>query len=201
MIYGVVDGGEWSGASVAEHQALLDAIHVGRVDRGSAAESAAAFGALGLAQVPPAGTGAHDFPAGRDLKSLGRGLLRLDAFRTSHKSFSCLSKRAGNIGGRVSRIKRYLGLFLLCAEPERTSRRSAEGPLVLALGPQIYYGEDRVGVRRVYGAGPVELRQNPDGNRRRLSNWSLLGGSPGQKAVCSLASALACARRDGAATA
>src|ERR1035441_9870119 len=172
MIYGVVDGGEWSGASVAEHQALLDAIHVGRVDRGSAAEAAAAFGALGLAQVPPASTGAHDFPAGRDLKSLGRGLLRLDTFRTSHKSFSCLSKRAGNIGGRVSRIKRYLGLFLLCAEPERTSRRSAEGPLVLAWDPR--YTMERIewgsgghpeGIRRVSGGYMVQARWGYKGNR------------------------------------
>ena len=97
---------------MAEHQALLDAIHVSRVHRGAAAEIAASLGALSLAQVPPAGTGAHDFPAGGDLESLGRGLLRLDAFWTSHKLFSCLSKRARNIGGRPNRIKRYFGLFL-----------------------------------------------------------------------------------------
>ena len=87
---------------MAEHQALLDAIHVGRVHRGGAAEVAAALGAFGLAQVPPAGTGAHDFPAGRNLESLGRGFLGLDAFWTSHKLFSCLSKRARNIWGRVN---------------------------------------------------------------------------------------------------
>ena len=77
-------------ASVAVHQALLDAILVGRVHRGGAAEVAAAFGTFSLAQVPPAGARAHDFPTGRDLKTLGRGLLGSDAFWTSHKSFSYL---------------------------------------------------------------------------------------------------------------
>jgi hypothetical protein len=122
MIYGVVDGGEWSGASVAEHQALLDAIHIGRVDRGGAAKVAAAFGALGLAQVPPAGTGAHDFPAGRDLKTLGRGLLRFDTFWTSHKSISFLSKRAGNIGSAATLIKLYFCLFANARITSRCTR-------------------------------------------------------------------------------
>ena len=92
---------------MAEHQALLDAILVGRVHRGRAAEVAAAFGTLSRAQVPPAGAGAHDFPAGRYLKALGRGLLGSDAFWTSHKSVSLLSKRARNIGGAAHLIKLY----------------------------------------------------------------------------------------------
>ena len=92
---------------MAEHQPLLDAILVGRVHRGGAAQVAAALGTLSLAQVPPAGARAHDFPAGRNLKALGRGLLGLDAFWTSHKSYNFLSKRARNIGITVQVIKSY----------------------------------------------------------------------------------------------
>src|ERR1019366_3040797 len=109
---------------MAEHQALLDAIHVGRVHRGGAAEVAAALGAFGLAQVPPTGTGAHDFPAGRNLEPLGRGFLSLDAFWTSHKLFSCLSKRARNICGSANRIKPYFGLFAIRAFAPAKSARS-----------------------------------------------------------------------------
>ena len=90
---------------MAEHQGLLDAIHVGRVHRGGAAEVAAALGILGRAQVPPAGAGAHDFPAGRNLEPLGRGFLSSDAFWTSHNSINFLSKRARNIGGAVRQSK------------------------------------------------------------------------------------------------
>jgi hypothetical protein len=92
---------------VLEHQVLLDAIHVGRIDRGGAAEAAAAFGTFCLAQVPPTDTGAHDFPAGRNLKPLGHGLLGSDAFWTSHKSFNFLSKRARNIGITAPGSKSY----------------------------------------------------------------------------------------------
>ena len=77
---------------MAVHQGLLDAILVRGVDRGAAAEVAAALGILGLAQVPPAGARAHDLPARGDLKSLGRGLLGSDAFRTSHKSLTFFPK-------------------------------------------------------------------------------------------------------------
>ena len=79
--------------------------------RGGAAEVATALGILGLAQVPPAGAGAHNFPAGRNLKPLGRGLLGSDAFWTSHKSIHILFKGARNIGGAASRIKGYFAHF------------------------------------------------------------------------------------------
>ena len=92
---------------MAEHQVLLDAIFVGRVDRGGAAEVAAALGILGLTQMPPAGTRAHDFPTGRYLEPLGHRFLGLDAFWTSHNSFSLLSKRARNIGSPFPGIKPY----------------------------------------------------------------------------------------------
>ena len=90
-----------------EHQVLLNAILVGRVDCGRAAEIPSALGILGLAQVPPAGAGAHDFPAGRNLEPLGHGLLRSNTFWASHKSYNFLSKRARNIGIGVARIKSY----------------------------------------------------------------------------------------------
>ena len=41
--------------------------------------------------------------------------------------------------------------------------------------------------------------QNPEGNRSRFTNWSPLGGSPGQKAVCSLENVFVCVRSDCAA--
>ena len=91
--------------SAAEHQVLLNTILVGRVDRGRAAETPSALGILGLAQVPPAGARAHNFPAGGYLEPLGHGLLRSDTFWTSHKSYNFLSKRARNIGTGFAGIK------------------------------------------------------------------------------------------------
>ena len=96
---------------MAEGQALRNAILVGRIHLRGAAEAATAFGILGLAQVPPAGTGAHNFPAGRNLKPLGRGLPGSDTFWTSHKSIHILFKGARNIGGAASRIKGYFAHF------------------------------------------------------------------------------------------
>ena len=97
--------------SAAEHQVLLNTILVGRVDRGRAAETPSALGILGLAQVPPAGARAHNFPAGGYLEPLGHGLLGLNAFWTSHKSIHLVSKRGGTIDGTVNRIKLYFGYF------------------------------------------------------------------------------------------
>src|ERR1035437_4807458 len=108
--------------SVAEHQALLDVILIRRVHRGGAAQIAAAFRTLSRAQVPLAGDRAHDFPAGRDLKTLGRGLLRFDTFWTSHKSISFLSKRAGDIGSAATLIKLYFYLFANARITSRCTR-------------------------------------------------------------------------------
>jgi len=103
--------------SAAEHQVLLNAILVGRVDRGRAAEVPSALGILGLAQMPPAGARAHDFPAGRNLEPLGHGLLRSDTFGTSHNCFSFVSKRARNIGIGVAGIKSYFCRIWLAQHP------------------------------------------------------------------------------------
>jgi hypothetical protein len=84
-------------ASMAEWQALRNAVFVGRMHRAHTAQVSAPLGALGLAQVPPAGAGAQHFAASRNLEPLGRGLLRFNAFWTSHKSIHFLSKRARNI--------------------------------------------------------------------------------------------------------
>ena len=64
---------------------------------GRAAEIAAALGAFGLRQMAFARAGAQNFSAGRNLESLGHGLLRFNAFGTSHKSIFFYSKRARNI--------------------------------------------------------------------------------------------------------
>ena len=71
---------------MAERQILRDAIRVGGVHRGCATEMAAALGILGLGQVAVAGVVEQDFASASDLEPFGHGLLRLDAFGSSHKS-------------------------------------------------------------------------------------------------------------------
>jgi len=71
---------------MAERQILRDAIHVGGIHRGCATETAAALGILGLGQVAVAGVVEQDFASASDLEPFGHGLLRLDAFGSSHKS-------------------------------------------------------------------------------------------------------------------
>jgi hypothetical protein len=63
----------------------------------SAAQVAAAFGILGLAQMPPASAGTQDFASGSDLKAFGHGFLRLDAFGSSHKLIRFLSQKERRI--------------------------------------------------------------------------------------------------------
>lgn len=62
------------------------------MNQGCATEIAPAFGVFGLGQMAFAGAGAQDFAAGGDFKPLGHGLLRFDAFGTSHKSNSSIQK-------------------------------------------------------------------------------------------------------------
>src|SRR5579872_2691991 len=75
-----------------KRQVLLDAIFIRGIHAGQSAQRAAAFGILGLRQMAPARAGAQDLAAGGDLEPLGHGLLRLDAFGTSHKSNSSTQK-------------------------------------------------------------------------------------------------------------
>jgi len=77
---------------VAEGEALLDAILVGGMHRRAASQPAAAFSALGLHEVTAAGTQAQDFSARSNLEALGGGLLRFNAFWTSHKSSAFFQK-------------------------------------------------------------------------------------------------------------
>jgi hypothetical protein len=84
---------------MAERQALRDAILIGRVHHAHAAQIAAALRALGLAQVPSTGARAQHFAASRNLEPLGRGLLRLNAFWTSHKSIHFLSEKSAQYRG------------------------------------------------------------------------------------------------------
>jgi hypothetical protein len=77
------------------------------MDRSRAAQTATAFGPLGLAQVAPTRAAAQDLAPGRNLEALGRSLPGSNAFWTSHKSFNFLSKRARNIGRGITVSKRY----------------------------------------------------------------------------------------------
>ena len=70
---------------MAEGQALLDAILVGRMDRGGARQAATALGILGLEQVALAGVRTQDFSARGNFEPFRRRLFGFDAFWTSHK--------------------------------------------------------------------------------------------------------------------
>jgi hypothetical protein len=78
--------------SVAERQALGDAISVGGINDRALAETAAALGIFALQQMAFAGVTAHDFTGAGDFESLGHGLLRFDAFGTSHKFIISIAK-------------------------------------------------------------------------------------------------------------
>jgi hypothetical protein len=79
---------------MAEREVLLDAILVGAVNRRRAAQATPALGTFGLAEVTPTGAAAQDLAAGGDLEPLCGGLLRFDAFGSSHKSVSFQKERA-----------------------------------------------------------------------------------------------------------
>lgn len=71
---------------MAEREALLDAIFVGGVDEFGAAQAAAAFRTLALAEVPATSAGAQDLAGRCDFEALGYRFLRFDTFGTSHNS-------------------------------------------------------------------------------------------------------------------
>ena len=56
------------------------------------AETAAALGVFALQQMALAGVAAHDFTGAGDFESFGHGLLRFDAFGTSHKFIISITK-------------------------------------------------------------------------------------------------------------
>jgi hypothetical protein len=78
---------------MAKRQILRDAISVGGIHTGQAAQVAAALGVFALGQVAPARTGAQDFSASRNLETLGHGLSGFDAFGSSHKIFFAKERR------------------------------------------------------------------------------------------------------------
>jgi hypothetical protein len=78
--------------STRKGEILLDAIFVRLVNGGRAAEIAAALGVFGLRQMAFARAGAQNFSAGGDFEPLNHGLLRFNAFGTSHNSNSSLQK-------------------------------------------------------------------------------------------------------------
>src|SRR5205809_2381592 len=91
--------------SVAERQALGNAILVRLVNQALSAQTAAALGVLGLHQMPPASARTQHLAAGRDLEPFRHRLLRFNAFWTSHRFAQFSFKRARNIGSSVIRSK------------------------------------------------------------------------------------------------
>jgi hypothetical protein len=91
--------------SVTERQVLFDTIDIGFMNQGRPAQAAPAFGAFGLAEMPPAGLAAQDFAAGRDLETFGHGFLRFDAFGTSHKNQSVSLQKSAHYRGGARRRK------------------------------------------------------------------------------------------------
>ena len=77
---------------MAGRQVLRDAIGVRMIHDGALAETPAALGAFALEQMALAGVAAHDFTGAGDFESLGHGLLRFDAFGTSHKFIISITK-------------------------------------------------------------------------------------------------------------
>jgi len=74
----------------------------GRIHLGGAAEAATALGILGLAQVPPAGTGAHNFPPAVILNRLAADFLVRMPFGRRINQFTFSSKERRNIGGAAA---------------------------------------------------------------------------------------------------
>jgi hypothetical protein len=64
------------------------------MDRGRAAEIAAALGIFRLSQVAFTRAGAQDLAARGDFEPLGHGLLRFNAFGTSHNQILLFKKSA-----------------------------------------------------------------------------------------------------------
>jgi hypothetical protein len=79
---------------VAERKILLDAILIGRMHRGGAAQIAAAFRVFGLGQMPFSGARAHDLSAGRDFEPLVHGFFRFNTFWASHKIIQLSFKKS-----------------------------------------------------------------------------------------------------------
>jgi hypothetical protein len=70
---------------VVERQILDNAIFVRGMHHSGFAEAAQTMRVLGLGQMAAPGAMAQDLAGGGDFEPLGDGLLRFDAFRTSHK--------------------------------------------------------------------------------------------------------------------
>jgi hypothetical protein len=103
-------------ASMAEGHALGDAVGVCGVHHGGLAKGAAAFGRLGLSQMANARVTTQDLAGGRDLKPLGRGLLRFDTFWATHnKNLNSVAKEQELYVARAG-MASAIFLFLLVAE-------------------------------------------------------------------------------------
>ena len=74
---------------MAEWEALLDAIFIRGMDEFGAAQAAAAFSTLALAEVTATSAGAEDLACRCDFEALGYRFFRFDTFGTSHNSIFC----------------------------------------------------------------------------------------------------------------
>ena len=80
--------------SVAEREILFDAILVGFVDGGGAAQTTTALGIFALKQMPFARGGPQDLAAGGDFKSFRNRFFGLNTFWASHNQLSIEKERA-----------------------------------------------------------------------------------------------------------
>jgi hypothetical protein len=102
-------------ATVAEGHALGNAVRVGGVHHGDFAEGATALGRLGLSQVANACVTTQNLAGGRDLKPLGRGLLRFDTFWATHIKISIQLQKSMNYTWRIPAWQARFFNFLLVA--------------------------------------------------------------------------------------
>jgi hypothetical protein len=94
---------------MAEREALLDAIHVRRMDCCGAGQAAAAFRIFGLEQMAFASARAQYFAAGRNFETFGGGLLRFNPFWASHKSNPISKKERAIYGGSTLEARGIFG--------------------------------------------------------------------------------------------
>ena len=98
---------------MAEGHALGDPVRVGLVHHGGFAETATARGPLGFSQMADARVTTQDLAGGRDLKPLGRGLLRFDTFWATHIKISIQLQKSMNYTWRIPAWQARFFNFLL----------------------------------------------------------------------------------------
>jgi hypothetical protein len=77
---------KFSAGLMAEWKVLRNAISISGIHHCLLAQTAETFSVFSLCQVPAACVRTQNLASGGNFKPLGYGLLRFDAFGTSHKS-------------------------------------------------------------------------------------------------------------------